>query len=70
MAEEKKHLYEYAILGLPPLQMVLVHARNDAQNAAARKNERRAQASPTEPVITRQAVRKLIEHLQELENSE
>ena len=36
MDEPKTRIYEATVLGLPPLKMVLVHARNEAQNAANR----------------------------------
>ena len=74
MAEEKKHIYQSATLGVPALQMVLVHARNDAQNAAMRPSKAPVQERPalqaSAPMDTQQAVRKIIEHLEEMENTE
>jgi hypothetical protein len=63
MSEEKKRTFESESLGLPPLQMVLVHHEKDrppqtgmpaAQAAAAD-----AEARPAE-----QAVMRIIEHLE------
>ncbi len=67
MADEKKHTYQSTTLGLPPLRMVLVHAKNDAQNGRLR-----GAAVPVKPdtaeetlVDKEKAIRKIIEHLQE-----
>jgi hypothetical protein len=70
MADPKTHIYESNTLGLPPLKMVLVHARNEAQNAAMRPAHKLAQPGPAEeaaPLDTESAIRKIIERL---ENSE
>jgi hypothetical protein len=71
MAEEKKHIYQSAILGLPPLRMVLVHARNEAQNATVRAGKAPLQAlSPEEettPLDKERAVRRIIEHLETID---
>ncbi len=71
MAEEKKHIYQSTTLGLPPLKMVLVHARNEAQNAAMRAIETPVQTRPAvqavAPLDTREAVRKIIEHLESID---
>ena len=37
MDDEKKRTYQSTTLGVPPLKMVLVHAKNDRQNKAAQK---------------------------------
>jgi hypothetical protein len=68
MAEPTLRVYESSTLGMPPLKMVLVHARNEAQNASMR-----AQAAPAEPpadetpLDKEQAIRRIIEALQELD---
>ena len=68
MAEQKTHVYQSTTLGTPPLKMVLVHARNDAQNA-----QRRTGTAPLlppssdegeAPADKARAVRKIIEHLE------
>jgi hypothetical protein len=66
MAQEKKRTYQSTTLGLPPLQMVLVHAKNDAQNARVRRSEAPTKDSTPEetPVEKQEAIRKIIEHLQ------
>ena len=66
MGEEKKHTYQSTTLGLPPLRMVLVHARNEAQNASMRAIQPHAEPDPAEepPFDKEQAVRKIIQHLQ------
>ncbi len=62
MPEQKKRTYQSTTLGVPPLRMVLVHAKNDAENA------RRRQAPKPEaeeaPLDKEKAIRKLIEHLE------
>ncbi len=65
MADDKRRIYQSATLGVPALKMVLVHARNEVQNAAARTAETPAQASPAEetPLDKEQVVRRIIEHL-------
>jgi hypothetical protein len=71
MADEKKHIYQSSTLGLPPLRMVLVHARNEAQNAGAHAAESPLQAlAPEEestPLDKERAVRKIIEHLETID---
>ncbi len=64
MAEPKTHTYESSTLGLPPLKMVLVHARNDAQNAALVTQAAADPAEETAPLDKEQAVRKIIELLE------
>ncbi len=36
MENEEQKIYSYEIIGVPPLQMVLVQAENDRQNRLAR----------------------------------
>ncbi len=70
MAEPKKRVYGSTTVGLPPLKMVLVHARNEAQNAASRPAHQvfQPEAEAEEaPLDKEQAVRRLI---QRLENSD
>ena len=71
MAEEKRHVYQSMTLGMPPLKMVLVHARNDAQNARLRGGTAPLQPLPAAeeeaPADTARAVRKIIEHLESSE---
>ncbi len=70
MAEPKSRIYESATLGLPPLKMVLVHARNEAQNAAQRPVHQPIEPGPEEqetPADRERAVRRLIEALEELD---
>ena len=67
MTEPKRRVYESAALGLPPLKMVLVHARNEAQNAAAHSAP--AKPDPVEESLTdkEQIVRRIIERLEALD---
>ncbi len=67
MSEPKRRVYETTTLGLPPLKMVLVHARNDAQNAAVHAAP--AQAEPPQESIAEkeQIVRRIIERLEALD---
>jgi hypothetical protein len=69
MDEPKTRIYEATVLGLPPLKMVLVHARNEAQNAANRPALRLAAAPEVEtaPGDQEQAIRRIIEALEEAE---
>ncbi len=67
MSEPKRRVYESTTLGLPPLKMVLVHARNEAQNAAIH-------AAPVQPEPPQesleekeQIVRRIIERLEALD---
>ena len=67
MAEPMKRIYESTTLGLPPLKMVLVHARNEAQNAANRPALKAVLPQVEEedaPVDREKAVRRLIEALE------
>jgi hypothetical protein len=67
MSEPTRRIYA-STLGVPPLKMVLVHARNEAQNAAYRpvltvaKPESHEEAKPVEK---REAIRRIIEALEE-----
>ncbi len=67
MPEPKRRVYETTTLGLPPLKMVLVHARNEAQNAAVHAAP--AEPEPAEETVTNkeQVVRRIIERLQALD---
>jgi hypothetical protein len=69
MAEPQKRIYESATLGVPPLKMVLVHARNEAQNAARRKAEPPGAPETGEatPLDKEQAIKRLIQRLEELD---
>ena len=66
MAENKKRIYEATTLGVPALKMVLVHARNDAQNAGLRSAPASVQPGSTEEteMNKEQAVRRIIRHLE------
>jgi hypothetical protein len=67
MPDEKKHIYESTTLGLPPLRMVLVHAKNEAQNGRRRSTPAPVKSDPAEETTEdrEKAIRKIIEHLQE-----
>ncbi len=70
MNEPKLRMYESATLGVPPLKMVLVHARNQAQNKAQRPAFKLIEAEPEEeqtPLDKERAIRKLIQALEELD---
>ncbi len=71
MSEPKKRAYESTTLGVPALKMVLVHARNEAQNAAARPKAIPVTGSSDDEIVApadrENAVRRLIEHLQGIE---
>ncbi len=68
MPESKKHIYESSTLGVPALKMVLVHARNEAQNTTPSPKQAAAlSGAETEadvPVDKEKAVRRLIHHLE------
>ncbi len=66
MAEPQMQVYESTTLGTPPLRMVLVHAHNEAQNAAVRVPPP-APADVKAPLDKEQVVRRIIEHLETLE---
>ena len=61
MDDEKKRTYQSTTLGMPPLKMVLVHAKNDRQNEAARTILESPEAK--EKRETQKAIVKLIKHL-------
>ena len=67
MSEPTNRMYASTTLGLPPLRMVLVHARNEAQNAANRPTlkEGAARAEEETPLDKEKAIRRLIEALEE-----
>lgn len=70
MAETEFHAYESVTLGLPPLRMVLVHAKNDAQNAAAAPSPQPVveELLPVQPLLdTESAIRRLIERLESIQ---
>lgn len=60
MNEEKKQIYQSETQGLPEIKMVLVHSRNDAQNAVSNTI---FEDKTKEQLDTEQAVRKIIQHL-------
>ncbi len=68
MPESKKHVYESSTLGVPALKMVLVHARNEAQNTTLSPKLAAAlassEAAPETPADKEKAVRRLIRHLE------
>ena len=67
MSEPTNRMYASTTLGLPPLRMVLVHARNEAQNAANRPTlkEGAARVEGETPLDKEKAIRRLIEALEE-----
>jgi cysteinyl-tRNA synthetase len=67
MPEPQKRIYQSATMGVPPLKMVLVHARNEAQNAARQKRAASSEAEAEEPtpLDTQQAIKRLIQRLEE-----
>ncbi len=67
MSEPKRRVYESATLGLPPLKMVLVHARNDAQNAAAHDAPVEPEPAADPLADKEQVVRRIIERLEALD---
>ncbi len=71
MSEPKKRVYESTTLGTPALKMVLVHAKNEAQNAALRPKvvpvTGTTEDESVAPADRESAVRRIIEHLQAIE---
>ncbi len=67
MADDKKRIYESSSMGMPALKMVLVHARNEAQNAALHPLAAAPEPAHDEepPLDKEQAVRRIIQHLKE-----
>ena len=61
MDDEKKITYQSTTLGVPPLKMVLIHAKNDRQNRAAQTIMESPEAM--EKRETQKAIVKLIKHL-------
>jgi hypothetical protein len=60
MADEEKHTYQSETLGLPPLQMILVHTKNDPRDAVAQALPRPRRTK--EQIEKEKIVLKLIEH--------
>ncbi len=67
MSEPKRRVYESTTLGLPPLKMVLVHARNDAQNAAIHIAPVQPEPPQESTAEKEQIVRRIIERLEALD---
>lgn len=75
MDKKGTQIYEFSTLGLPPLRMVLVHAQNEAQNAADGQPVPETllgltplTAQPADGELDREvAVRKIIQHLKALD---
>ncbi len=71
MPEPKKRVFESSTVGVPALQMVLVHAKNEAQNAALRRKAVPVTGTPAEesvsPADREDAVRRIIEHLETID---
>ena len=63
MSDEKKRIYPAETLGLPPLQMVLVHADNERANRTRRPLPKRQPRNKDE-MKTMEAVIRLIENLE------
>ena len=61
MDDEKKITYQSTTLGVPPLKMVLIHAKNDRQNRTAQTILESPEAM--EKRETQKAIVKLIKHL-------
>ena len=61
MDDEKKRTYQSTTLGMPPLKMVLVHAKNDRQNRADQTILESPEAK--EKREKHKAIAKLIQHL-------
>ncbi len=69
MPEPKRRVYESNTLGMPPLKMVLVHARNEAQNAAVPVHMPAPEPAHLEAALVdrEQVVRRIIERLEEID---
>ncbi len=71
MAESKRRVYESTTLGVPALKMVLVHAKNEAQNAALHHKPLPTTGDSSDEDITpadkEKVVRRIIERLEMLE---
>ena len=61
MDDEKKITYQSTTLGVPPLKMVLIHAKNDRQNRAAQTILESPEAKDKRE--TQKAIARLIQHL-------
>ena len=64
MSDEKKRTFESDTLGLPPLQMVLVHAENDRANRT-RKPLPKHQPKDKDEMKRMEAIIRLIENLEQ-----
>jgi hypothetical protein len=60
MTEKKTQRFESEVLGLPPLKMVLIHAKDEAQPVT---NDPLLPEKSEGSTDKEQAVRRLIEHL-------
>ncbi len=67
MPEPKRRVYESTTLGLPPLKMVLVHARDDGQNAAAHASQSEREGQQESATDKERVVRRIIERIEALE---
>lgn len=63
MSDEKKRTYPAETLGLPPLQMVLVHADNERANRT-RKPLPKCKPRNKDEMKTMEAIIRLIENLE------
>jgi hypothetical protein len=63
MPDEKKRTYQSATLGLPPLQMVLVHAEDERANRT-RKPLPKRHPKDTDEMKRMEAIIRLIENLE------
>ena len=61
MDDEKKITYQSTTLGVPPLKMVLIHAKNDRQNRAAQTILESPEAKDKRE--TQKAIARLIQYL-------
>jgi hypothetical protein len=71
MANEANQTYESVVMGLPALKMVLVHAKNEAQNAEGTGTDRHLHTPRPKKKIEQsekeQVVRKIIQHLESVD---
>ena len=73
MPEKELRTFESSTLGVPPLRMVLVHARDEARNALPQAGPAPVESKDTDTrdageVKAEQAVRRIIEHLESAES--
>jgi hypothetical protein len=64
MSDKKKRTYQAETLGLPPLQMVLVHAENERANAAAKPVSQPHRRKTKQEAETETVVLRIIDHLE------